>query len=183
MADIQPGEGVIIPSYTLVSAADAYALRRAKIVFVGIRPDTMNIDETLIEEAEIIGEMGTNQSKFFRDQIDKYTWVNVGSSYLPSELNVAYLYAELEVAEEINQNRRASWNGYYQMLKLLEEQGWIELPYILLYPTLAGIEFGRFLGEDRFATKESERLPGLPMLYGLNESDQDKVIEEIKDFY
>lgn len=310
LADIQPGDEVIMPSYTFVSTADAFVLRGAKVVFVDIRPDTMNIDETLIEhaitdktkaivpvhyagvacemdtimdiairhnlcviedaaqgvmstykgralgtigdygcfsfhetknysmgeggalliknedmieEAEIIREKGTNRSKFFRGQIDKYTWVNAGSSYLPSELNAAYLYAELEVAEEINQNRKDSWNRYYQLLKPLAEQGRIELPYIPdecehnghmfyikckdlnersaliaylkereimavfhyipLHSAPAGRKFGRFSGEDRFTTKESERLLRLPMYYGLEMNHQEIIVDLIKDFY
>ena len=310
LADIQPGDEVIMPSYTFVSTADAFVLRGAKVVFVDIRPDTMNIDETLIEdaitdktkaivpvhyagvacemdtimdiairhnlcviedaaqgvmstykgralgtigdygcfsfhetknysmgeggalliknedmieEAEIIREKGTNRSKFFRGQIDKYTWVNAGSSYLPSELNAAYLYAELEVAEEINQNRRDSWNRYYQLLKPLAEQGRIELPYIPkecehnghmfyikckdiiersaliaylkerdimavfhyipLHSAPAGRKFGRFSGEDRFTTKESERLLRLPLYYGLEIDHQEIIVNSIRDFY
>ena len=217
LADIQPGDEVIMPSYTFVSTADAFVLRGAVPVFVDIRPDTMNIDEKLIEaaitektkaivpvhyagvacemdtimdiakrynliviedaaqgimstykgkalgtigdfgafsfhetknysmgeggallirddkyieEAEIIREKGTNRSKFFRGQIDKYTWVNFGSSYLPSDMNAAYLYAQLEMAEEINDHRLALWNRYYELLKPLAEQGCIELPYV-----------------------------------------------------
>lgn len=87
-------------------------------------------NEDMIEPAEIIREKGTNRSKFFRGQIDKYTWVNYGSSYLPSELNAAYLYAELECAEEINKDRLASWEKYYYGLSDLQERGYIELPVI-----------------------------------------------------
>lgn len=217
LCDIKPGDEVIMPSYTFVSTADAFVLRGAKVVFVDIRPDTMNIDETKIEAAitektkaivpvhyagvscemdtimniaknhnlnviedaaqgimstykgkalgtigdygcysfhetknysmgeggallirdfnnvelaEIIREKGTNRAKFFRGQIDKYTWVEAGSSYLPSELNAAYLYAQLEMAETVNQNRLDSWTRYYNLLKPLEEKGKIELPYI-----------------------------------------------------
>lgn len=217
LADIKPGDEVIMPSYTFVSTADAFVLRGATPVFVDIRPDTMNIDEKLIEaaitdktkaivpvhyagvscemdtimdiakrynllviedaaqgvmstykgqalgtigdygcysfhetknysmgeggallikdkanveRAEIVREKGTNRSKFFRGQIDKYTWVDAGSSYLPSELNAAYLYAQLEKAEEINNNRLASWKHYYEELSELMEQGKIELPVI-----------------------------------------------------
>ena len=217
LCDIRPGDEVIMPSYTFVSTADAFVLRGAKAVFVDIRPDTMNIDETLIEDAvtertkaivpvhyagvscemdtimdiakrhnlyvvedaaqgvmskykgqalgtigdigcysfhetknysmgeggaillkdpnmietaEIIREKGTNRSKFFRGQIDKYTWVEAGSSYLPSELNAAYLYAQLLKAEEINNDRMSSWNEYYQALKDLEEEGLVSLPQI-----------------------------------------------------
>ncbi len=217
LCDIQPGDEVIMPSYTFVSTADAFVLRGAKAVFVDIRPDTMNIDEKLIEDAitertkaivpvhyagvscemdtimeiakrhqlyvvedaaqgvmstyknqalgsigdfgcysfhetknfsmgeggalliknpkdveaaEIIREKGTNRSKFFRGQIDKYTWVEAGSSYLPSELNAAYLYAQLEMADEITKKRMAVWNKYYEGLSELEHDRRIELPYI-----------------------------------------------------
>lgn len=217
LCKIQPGDEVIMPSYTFVSTADAFVLRGAKIVFIDIRPDTMNIDETLIEAAitektraiavvhyagvgcemdtimdiakryslyvvedaaqgvnafykgkalgtigdfgcysfhetknysmgeggailiknrdnvemaEIIREKGTNRSKFFRGEIDKYSWVEAGSSYLPSELNAAYLYAQLEAADEINEKRLAAWKQYYSELKDLEENGKIDLPYI-----------------------------------------------------
>ncbi len=217
LAEIQPGDEVIMPSYTFVSTADAFVLRGAVPVFVDIRPDTMNIDENLIEvavtdktkaivpvhyagvacemdkimeiakkynlvviedaaqgimstykgkalgtigdfgcfsfhetknysmgeggallirdekyveDAEIIREKGTNRSKFYRGQIDKYTWVNFGSSYLPSDMNAAYLYAQLEMAEEINDARLACWNRYYENLKPLAEAGYIELPVV-----------------------------------------------------
>ena len=217
LADIKPGDEVILPSYTFVSTADAFVLRGAKAVFVDIRPDTMNIDETLIEDAitektkaivpvhyagvscemdtimdiakchnlavvedaaqaiystyhgkpcgtigdygclsfhetknlsmgeggallirddenieraEIIREKGTNRSKFFRGQIDKYTWVDAGSSYLPSELNASYLWAQFENADKIQNDRMNSWNLYYELLKPLEDAGRIELPKI-----------------------------------------------------
>ncbi len=217
LAGIGEGDEVILPSYTFVSTADAFVLRGAKVVFVDVRPDTMNIDETKIEaaitdktkaivpvhyagvacemdtimeiakkhnlvviedaaqgimstykgralgtigdygcfsfhetknysmgeggallirdaskveEAEIMREKGTNRSKFFRGQIDKYTWVNFGSSYLPSDMNAAYLYAQLEMAEEINDARLTIWNRYYEGLKELEEAGKITLPCI-----------------------------------------------------
>lgn len=217
LSDIQPGDEVIMPSYTFVSTADAFVLRGAVPVFVDIRPDTMNIDENLIEAAitkktkaivpvhyagvacemdtimeiaqlhnlyviedaaqgvmsrykgralgaigdygcfsfhetknysmgeggalliknadmiepaEIIREKGTNRSKFFRGEIDKYTWVNAGSSYLPSELNTAYLYGQLENAQSIMDNRMKSWKLYYELLKPLAEAGVLELPYI-----------------------------------------------------
>ena len=87
-------------------------------------------DPENIEEAEIIREKGTNRSKFFRGQIDKYTWVNAGSSYLPSDLNAAYLYAQLETADTIYEDRMASWNLYYEQLTPLKEAGRIVLPYI-----------------------------------------------------
>ena len=84
----------------------------------------------MIENAEILREKGTNRSKFFRGQIDKYTWVNYGSSYLPSELNAAYLWAELEMADIINEDRLRSWNHYYEGLQYLAENGKIDLPCI-----------------------------------------------------
>jgi dTDP-4-amino-4,6-dideoxygalactose transaminase len=217
LSDIKPGDEVIMPSYTFVSTANAFVLRGAKIIFVDVRPDTMNIDENLIENAitnktkaivpvhyagvscemdtivtlaskynltviedaaqgvmskyknkylgsigdvgcysfhetknyncgeggaillnsnnlieraEIIREKGTNRSKFFRGQIDKYSWVDLGSSYLPSELNAAFLFAQLEAAHEINENRLTSWNQYYKMLTPLSEKGLISLPFI-----------------------------------------------------
>lgn len=217
LADIGEGDEVIMPSYTFVSTADAFVLRGAKAVFVDIRPDTMNIDEKLIEaavtentkaivpvhyagvacemdaimaiaekyhllviedaaqgvmatykgralgsigdfgcysfhetknysmgeggallirdpkyieDAEIFREKGTDRSKYYRGQIDKYTWVNYGSSYLPSDMNAAYLYAQLEMAEEINAARIKIWNTYYEGLKELEEKGKIDLPVV-----------------------------------------------------
>ena len=217
LLDIKPGDEVIMPSFTFVSTADAFALRGAKIVFVDIRPDTMNINEELIEQAvtkktkaivpvhyagvgcemerimeiaekynlsvvedaaqgvmstyngkalgtfgtfgcfsfhetknysmgeggailvnledaieqaEILREKGTNRNRFLRGQVDKYTWVNWGSSYLPSDMNAAYLWAQLEKAEMINNNRLASWNFYYEELKDLQSTGKIDLPYV-----------------------------------------------------
>ena len=217
LADIKPGDEVIMPAYTFVSTADAFVLRGAVPVFVDIRPDTMNIDEKKIEDAitdrtraivpvhyagvacemdtimdiakrhnlmviedaaqgvmafykgkalgtigdfgcysfhetknysmgeggallirdekyvedaEIIREKGTNRSKYFRGQIDKYTWVNYGSSYLPSDMNAAYLYAQLELADEINNKRRANWDHYYESLKPLADTGRISLPVV-----------------------------------------------------
>ncbi len=217
LADIREGDEVIMPSYTFVSTADAFVLRGAVPVFVDIRPDTMNIDETKIEDAitertkaivpvhyagvscemdtimkiaekyhltviedaaqgilstykgkalgtigdygclsfhetknysmgeggalliqdeknveraEIIREKGTNRAKFFRGQIDKYTWVDAGSSYLPGDMNAAYLMAQLDAADEIFEDRMRSWNLYYELLKPLEEKGKIVLPYL-----------------------------------------------------
>lgn len=217
LAEIKAGDEVIMPAYTFVSTADAFVLRGATPVFVDIRPDTMNMDETLIEaaitdktkaivpvhyagvscemdtimalakkyhllviedaaqgimstykgqplgsigdfgcfsfhetknfsmgeggailikdekyieDAEIYREKGTNRSKFFRGQIDKYTWVNFGSSYLPSELNAAYLWAQLEIADKITDARMARWNQYNTLLQPLADKGLIELPYI-----------------------------------------------------
>lgn len=220
LCDIKPGDEVIMPSYTFVSTADAFVLRGAKIVFVDIRPDTMNIDEKLIEaaitdktkaivpvhyagvacemdtimsvakkyglkvvedaaqgvhafykgralgtigdfgcysfhetknyimgeggallfqkdeyleRAEILREKGTDRSKFFRGQVDKYTWVDFGSSYLPSELNAAYLYAQLEQADLIDEKRMAIWDYYNDALKPLEGAGYIERPVVPEY--------------------------------------------------
>lgn len=217
LSDIQPGDEVILPSYTFVSTANAFVLRGAKLVFVDIRPDTMNIDEKLIEDAitdktraivpvhyagvgcemdtimdiakrhnlvvvedaaqgvnafykgralgsigdygcfsfhetknysmgeggailinrpeqiedaEIIREKGTDRSRFFRGQVDKYTWVNIGSSFLPSDINAAYLMAQLEMANEINENRLQSWARYNEGLQDLAQEGVIEFPYI-----------------------------------------------------
>lgn len=310
LADIQPGDEVIMPSYTFVSTADAFVLRGAKAVFVDIRPDTMNIDENLIEEAitertkaivpvhyagvacemdticgiaekyhlsviedaaqgvlstykgrqlgtigdygcysfhetknysmgeggallikdpenieraEIIREKGTNRSKFFRGQIDKYTWMDAGSSYLPSELNAAYLWAQLEVADKILEDRMNSWKEYYRQLQPLKEAGLIELPfvpencthnahmfyiktkgleerqeligylkskgiaavfhYIPLHSSPAGQKYGTFSGEDRYTTKESERLLRLPMYYGLEKKQIDYIVKTVNEFY
>lgn len=217
LADVGPGDEVIMPSYTFVSTANAFVLRGATPVFVDIRPDTMNIDENLIEaavtdktkaivpvhyagvscemdkileiarahdlfviedaaqgimsaykgkplgsigdfgafsfhetknysmgeggallirddkyveEAEILREKGTNRSQFFRGQVDKYRWINYGSSYLPSEMNAAYLWAQLEMADEMNAHRLSLWNRYYELLAPLQERGILDLPVI-----------------------------------------------------
>ncbi len=310
LCDIQPGDEVIMPSFTFVSTADAFVLRGAKVVFVDIRPDTMNIDETLIEaaitektkaivpvhyagvacemdtimdiakrhnlyvvedaaqgvmstykgqalgaigdfgcysfhetknysmgeggallikdaanveKAEIIREKGTDRSKFFRGQIDKYTWVDAGSSYLPSDMNAGYLWAQLEVADEINNSRLAAWNKYYELLKPLADAGKIELPvipegcvhnahmfyikakdlaertalidfmkkndvllvfhYIPLHSAPAGLKYGEFFGEDKYTTKESERLARLPMYYNLDLETVEMICNLIKEFY
>lgn len=310
LADIKPGDEVIMPSYTFVSTANAFVLRGATIVFVDIRPDTMNIDENLIEDAinektkaivpvhyggvacemdtirdiakrhnlvvvedaaqgvmsfykgralgsigdfgcysfhetknysmgeggavlvnheknveraEIIREKGTNRTKFFRGQVDKYTWIDLGSSYLQSELNCAYLYAQIENPDIINNDRLQSWNTYYELLTPLKEKGCIDLPvvpegcvhnahmfyiktkdleerskliaflkengigavfhYIPLHSSPAGQQFGRFHGEDKYTTKESERLLRLPMYYGLEKKDIEYVVSKIKEFY
>lgn len=92
---------------------------------------TININNPqYIERGEILREKGTNRSKFFRGEIDKYSWVDVGSSYLPSELNAAYLYAQLEVADKINEKRLLLWDAYYSGLSELQSEGYLELPYI-----------------------------------------------------
>ena len=180
LCDIKPGDEVIMPSYTFVSTADAFVLKGAKIVFVDIRPDTMNIDEKLIEaavtektkvivpvhyagvacemdtimeiakkynlkvvedaaqgvdayykgKAEILREKGTDRSKFFRGQVDKYRWMDYGSSYLPSELNAAYLYAQLEARNQIFAKRMEIYNYYHKNLAHLAQEGKIEQPYV-----------------------------------------------------
>ena len=310
LAEIKKGDEVIMPSNTFVSTADAFVLRGAKIVFVDIRPDTMNIDENLIEDAitektkaivpvhyagvscdmdkileiakkhnllviedaaqgimskykgkalgtigdfgcysfhetknysmgeggailirdkkyvekaEIIREKGTDRSKFFRGQVDKYTWVDNGSSYLPSELNAAYLWAQLEDASIINNKRLHIWNQYYDGLKKLEDDGFIKLPfipegcvhnahmfyikakdlqersklitflkendiqtvfhYIPLHTAPNGHKVGRFNGEDKYTTKESERLLRLPLHINLKDDEVKYIISKIYEFY
>lgn len=180
-------------------------------------------DPEFIETAEIIREKGTNRSKFFRGQIDKYTWIDFGSSYLPSDINAAYLYAQLEEAENINKDRLNSWNRYYNGLKKLEDEGKIELPYIPsecehnahmfyikskdiaertklieylkenninsvfhyipLHSSPAGKKFGEFFGEDKYTTKESEKLLRLPLYYGLKSEDVDYIVDKIMEYY
>ena len=180
-------------------------------------------DKENIEKAEIIREKGTNRSRFFRGQVDKYTWVDMGSSYLPSELNAAYLFAQLENANLIFSDRMNSWNRYNEGLKVLQEKNKIELPYIPkdckhnahmfyikckdleertklieflkkneinsvfhyipLHSAEAGVKFGRFSGEDKYTTKESERLLRLPLYYGLKSEEVDYIISKIKEFY
>lgn len=310
LSDIKPGDEVIMPSYTFVSTADAFVLRGAVPVFVDIRPDTMNIDETLIEDAitsktkaivpvhyagvgcemdtimdiarrhnltviedaaqaiastykgkalgtfgdfgcysfhetknismgeggalliqnedmiepaEIIREKGTNRAKFFRGQIDKYTWVNYGSSYLPSDMNAAYLWAQLENIDTIQDRRLNVWNRYREGLTELAEREYIEfgvIPeecknnahmfyikvkdldtrtkliknlkengimatfhYVPLHSAPAGRKFGRFNGEDRFTTKESERLIRLPLFYSITDEEVEYIIEKLKAYF
>ncbi len=217
LCGLEPGDEVILPSFTFSSTANAFALVGAKLVFVDIRPDTMNIDETKIEAAitdktrvivpvhyagvacemdtimeiakkynlkvvedaaqgvmstyhgkalgtigdfgcfsfhetknysmgeggavlirdaenneaaEVLREKGTNRSRFLRGQVDKYTWVGYGSSYLPSDMNAAYLLAQLEEAEKINNERLARWNQYNELLSPLEAEGKIEIAHI-----------------------------------------------------
>ncbi len=311
LLDIKDDDEIIMPSYTFVSTANAFVLRGAKIVFVDIRPDTMNIDETKIENAitnktkvivpvhyagvacemdtimdianrhnlfvvedaaqgmmstykgkplgtighfgtfsfhetknytsagegglliindekfvnraEIIREKGTNRSLFFRGMIDKYSWVDLGSSYLMNDMSAAYLWGNIQKADEINQNRLNSWKLYYDGLKELEEKGLITLPtipnnciynahmfyikvkdldtrtklleylkeneiwsvfhYIPLHSAPAGVEFGRFDGEDEFTTTESERVIRLPMYYGLEEKIINKILGVFNEYY
>ena len=310
LCDLQNGDEVILPSYTFSSTATSALLGGGNLVFVDIRPDTMNIDENLIEDAitphtkaivvvhyagvacemdtimqiaqrynlkviedaaqavmstykgkalgtigdfgcysfhetknysmgeggaivindvkynekaEILREKGTNRSKFFRGEIDKYTWVDIGDSYLPSEINAAHLWAQLLQADEINESRKNSWNIYYKELKSLANNGLLQLPhipdgcehnahmfyiklkdldertkfiqflkehgigsvfhYVPLHSSAAGKRFGRFHGEDRYTTKESERLVRLPLYYDMNQKDLEYVIEIIKKFF
>ena len=176
-----------------------------------------------IEKAEIIREKGTNRSRFFRGQVDKYTWVDKGSSYLPSELNAAYLCGQLENANLIYNDRMNSWNKYKELLQELADKNIIELQYIPedckhnahmfyikckdldertklidflkkndisavfhyipLHSAEAGLKFGRFNGEDKYTTRESERLLRLPLYYGLKEKDIEFVVSKIKGFY
>ncbi len=309
LCDLQPGDEVIMPSYTFVSTADAFVLRGAKIVFVDIDPKTMNIDPEKIEEAvtertkvicpvhyagvacdmdpilriaarhglkvvedaaqgvnafykgrplgtigdygcwsfhetknysmgeggallfnndadqeraEIVREKGTDRSKFFRGQIDKYSWVGYGSSYLPSELNAAYLCAQLERFDEINDRRLVIWNYYDESLRPLADAGLIEQPYVPdyaqhnahmyyikakdleartklisylreqgvwtvfhyvpLHSSKAGMQFGRFHGEDVYTTKESERLMRLPLFYNLKEEEMEQVVRSLLNY-
>ncbi|MGE8502069.1 MAG: dTDP-4-amino-4,6-dideoxygalactose transaminase [Pseudomonas sp.] len=311
LINIQPGDEVIMPSYTFVSTANAFVLRGAKIIFVDIRPDTMNIDDKLIEaaittktraivvvhyagvscemdsimaladrhglyviedaaqgmtstykgralgtighlgafsfhetknytsggegglliinderfveRAEVVREKGTNRSQFFRGMVDKYQWVDVGSSYLPSELQAAYLFAQLECATQINEQRLSAWNYYSKQFKQLAERGLVELAtipgdclhnahmfymkvsgldertellnflkqcgilavfhYVPLHTAKAGSAFGCFSGEDRFTTRESERLLRLPMWFGIAEDIQQQVVSAVLEFY
>jgi len=180
-------------------------------------------DQRYVERAEVIREKGTNRSKFWRGQVDKYTWVDCGSSYLPSELNVAFLKGQLDEIENINNLRLDIWNQYYAGLKELEASYKIELPfipegcihnahmfyiktkdinerqqlinflkeneilsvfhYIPLHSAPKGLECARFHGEDKYTTKESERLLRLPLHMHLSTMDVQKVIKKIKEFY
>lgn len=310
LCDLKPGDEVILPSFTFSSTANAFVLAGAKLVFVDIRPDTMNIDEKIIEDAitsrtkavvpvhyagvacemdaildiagrhnlkviedaaqgvmstyknqalgtigdfgcysfhetknysmgeggaivindaryvekaEILREKGTNRAKFFRGQIDKYTWIDFGDSFLPSDINAAYLYAQLKSADEINQNRLRTWEKYRAGLNPLAEDGRIELPfvpeecvhnahmfyikcrnleersrflkkmreldigcvfhYVPLHSAPAGRKFGYFHGEDRYTTKESERLVRLPMYYGMTDKEISTILDAITEFF
>ena len=180
-------------------------------------------DPANIENAEIVREKGTNRSKFFRGQIDKYSWVEAGSSYLPSELNAAYLWGELESADKIYEDRMNTWNYYDNALEKMEKSGKIERPvipdgcvhnahmyyikakdleertrllaylkengisavfhYIPLHSAAAGMKYGRFSGEDKYTTKESERLLRLPLYYGMKQEDREKVVSCVEAFY
>lgn len=311
LLDIQPGDEVIMPSYTFVSTANAFALRGARIVFVDIRPDTLNLDVGLLEaaitsrtralvpvhyagvaceleplmelakayglyvvedaaqglmsqyqnrylgswghlaafsfhetknltsggeggalivnasefqaRAEIIREKGTNRSQFFRGMVDKYSWVDLGSSYLPSELQAAYLWAQLTQAEEITQARLQVWQTYADAFAPLMRSDRVEMPeppadclhnghifylkvrdleersaflaylkqqgvqavfhYVPLHSAPAGKELGHFSGQDKFTTRESERLIRLPLYYGISEVEIRHVIQAVYQFF
>ena len=310
LCNLQPGDEVILPSYTFSSTATAAVLAGAKLVFVDIRPDTMNIDETKIEaaitsrtrviivmhyagvacemdtimdiahrhnlkvvedaaqgvmstykgkalgtigdfgcysfhetknysmgeggalvirdpkdneRAEILREKGTNRSKFFRGQVDKYTWVDFGDSYLPSELNAAHLWAQLQKADEINNDRLATWQYYWDAFQDLARKGKVQLPaipegcvhnahmfylkcrslqertalisflkergilavfhYVPLHSAPAGLKFGRFHGEDVYTTSESDCLVRLPMYYGMDREDTQRVVDGVISFW
>ncbi len=310
LAGIKEGDEVIMPSYTFVSTANAFVLRGAKVVFVDIRPDTMNIDETKIEQAItsktraivpvhyagvgcemdtimdiakrhnlmviedaaqgvmatykgkalgaigdfgnysfhetknysmgeggalllrdetyvddaiIIREKGTNRTLYKLGKVDKYSWIQPGSSYLPSDMNAAYLYAQLQLADEINKDRLDHWNRYYDAFRGMAEKGIIELPYVPsecvhnahmfyikckdfeerkglidylqandilpashyvpLHSSKAGLIYSEFRGEDKYTTKESERLLRLPMYYKLTNDDLDEVVMRVKEYY
>lgn len=311
LLNIQPGDEVIMPSYTFVSTANAFVLRGATIVFVDIRPDTLNLDEngleaaitaktraivvvhyagvgcdmnaimalaqryglfvvedaaqgmmsryqdrplgsighigcfsfhetknytaggeggaTLINDpelsarAEIIREKGTNRSQFFRGQADKYTWRDIGSSYLMAEIQAAYLWGQLEAAQRIHERRVLLWQRYAHAFAPLAASGRVTLPvippacrhnghlfflrlrdeaersafinhmkaadiltvfhYIPLHSSPAGRQFGRFVGDDRHTTRESERLVRLPLFYNLSDADQHTVIHTALSFF
>jgi dTDP-4-amino-4,6-dideoxygalactose transaminase len=220
LLDIQPGDEVIIPSFTFVSTVNAFVIRGARPVFIDVRPDTLNLDESrlealitprtkavvpvhyagigcemdaildiarrhnvavvednahglfgkykgkylgtfgalaaqsfhetknftcgeggallvndpkLVERAEIIREKGTNRSRFFRGQVDKYTWVDMGSSYLPSDILAAFLYAQLEQREKVQTHRQKVWDYYYASLKDWAQAHEVQLPYVPSY--------------------------------------------------
>ncbi len=179
--------------------------------------------EEYVHEAEIIREKGTNRSQYFRGEVDKYSWVDKGSSYLPSELNMAYLLPQLEIAEQINEHRLVLWQTYYRQLSELMEMGKIELPiipkdcihnahmfyikaadleertklisflqdngikavfhYVPLHSSKAGKNFGEFVGEDKYTTKESDRLLRMPMFYALTEDEVTYIVGKVKEFY
>lgn len=304
LSDLKPGDEVIVPSFTFVTTASAFALRGAVPVFVDIRDDTLNLDESkieaaitpktkvivpvhyagvsadmdkineiakkhgllvvedaaqavgskykgkacgtcgdmgcysfhetknvvcgeggalllnreeLIEPAEIVREKGTNRSKFFRGQVDKYTWVELGSSYLPSEMVAAYLYPQLQNITKINGRRMELWKRYNEHFKSYEEKGLIKRPYvpaecehnahmyylrfndietrtrfisylkendvlsvfhyIPLHSSPAGMKYGRVSGELKVTDKVSDTLVRLPLFYGLQDEQFNKVLE------
>lgn len=310
LANTKPGDEIIMPSFTFVSTANAFVLRGGVPVFVDIRPDTLNINEKLIEKAitkktiaiapvhyagvgcemdtimkiakkhkllvledaaqgllakyknkylgtigdmsafsfhetkniisgeggaiainnpkfsdraEIIREKGTNRSKFFRGQVDKYTWVDIGSSYLPGEIVAAFLCAQLEDAKKINKKRIQVWNKYHKAFKHLEEKGLARRPivpaecehnghiyylltndlktrqglieelkkndilsvfhYIPLHSSPAGKKYTRFVGDMSVTDKVSDTLVRLPMFADLKDSEIDRVIKTVNNYF
>lgn len=311
LIDIKPGDEIIMPSYTFVSTANAFVMRGGKAVFVDIRQDTMNIDETKIKSAitektkaivpvhyagvacemdvimriaeeynlfviedaaqgmmakldskplgtighfgaysfhetknytsggegglliindevfenraEIIREKGTNRSQFFRGMIDKYSWVDLGSSYLMNDISAAYLWGNLKQSTKINEFRLKLWQEYYESLEHLQEKQFIDLQnipqkcthnahmfyikvkdlktrsklieylkqnnissafhYVPLHSAPAGKKFGRFEGQDKFTTCESERIIRLPMYFGLDSDSIKKICQSIELFF
>ena len=199
-----------------------YSFHETKNYTMGEGGALLYNDDRYQEKAEILREKGTDRSKFFRGQVDKYRWMDYGSSYLPSELNAAYLYAQLEVCDQIQDKRMEIWNYYHRELEALEKEGKITRPvipegcihnahmyylkvrdmevrtklihylrekgicsvfhYIPLHTAPAGQKFGRFAGEDRYTTKESEKLLRLPMFYNLDMKDVEYVTEQLKSF-
>ena len=309
LLDIKPGDEVIVPSFTFVSTVNAFVLRGAKPVFIDIRPDTLNLNEKLleslitpatraivcvhyagigcemdsilsianrhgvpvvednahglfaryrgrflgtfgclatqsfhetknfscgeggallindpqfIERAEILREKGTDRSRFFRGQVDKYTWVDVGSSYLPSDILAAILYAQFEVQATVQEQRRILWDRYLEGLSVWATARGIGLPHVpgdcdqsyhmfyLLLPSLQarqdlidhlrkrdilsvfhyvplhlsrmGRHFGGFENQCPVTERVSEQLVRLPMYSGLDEPDQQRVLDAIYDF-
>lgn len=309
LIDIKEGDEVIMPSYTFVSTANAFVLRGAKVIFIDVRPDTMNLDASLIEaaitpktraivpvhyagvacemdtilaiaekhdlwviedaaqgvmstykgralgaighigcysfhetknyssggeggailindpklvaRAEIIREKGTNRSQFLHGIVDKYTWQDIGSSFLPSELQAAYLFAQLESASTINEFRLALWNNYYtEFSKLLQPEQLPHIPndlkhnahmfyiklasseerakfisfmksrdivtpfhYIPLHSSPAGMQFGKFIGNDLHTSFKSSRLVRLPLYYNMDIKTQQQVIKCVLEFF
>lgn len=311
LIDIQPGDEVIMPSYTFVSTANAFVMRGAKIIFVDICPDTMNLNADLIESAvtsrtraivpvhyagvgcamdsinqiakqhglwviedaaqgvgalyngkhlgtigdvgtysfhdtknltsggeggllllttseladraAVIRDKGTNRRQFLDGLVDKYTWVQMGGSYLPSELQAAYLLGQLEAIDDINTDRRIIWELYQSAFKQLSIVEHIELQsvpsqcthnghmfyikckdriersrliahlaqnkieatfhYVPLHSSPAGKIYGVFHGEDRYTTKESERILRLPLWYGMDEEVVMYVAHAVERFY
>lgn len=307
---VAPGDEVILPSFTFTSTATAFVRSGARLAFVDVRPDTMNIDpecveravtkrtraiavmdyagvacdfdrigeiarahglllvedaaqallatynrrwcgtladlgcisfhetknihcgeggcllvnhEEMVGRAEIIQEKGTDRSRFLRGEVDKYTWQDSGSSFVLSEISAAFLLAQLEHAKEIISDRCRTWALYHDALAPLARRGTIGVPhvpdtcvhnghiyyiktkdktdrdaliaflkargvqatfhYVPLHSAPAGREFGHFVGEDRWTTRESERLLRLPLFHGMGEEEVARVVAAIKDYY
>ncbi len=310
LVGIQEGDEVILSSFTFSSTATAFALRGARLIFVDIRPDTLNLDENQVAEAvtaqtrailpmhyagvgcemdaimdvarsrsivviedaahgimakyrgrflgtiaplgcfsfhdtknltcgeggalitwddrfnaraEIMREKGTDRAQFFRGQVDKYSWVDLGSSYSPSELNAAFLLGQLGCAEQITTLRLTAWHNYYAQLQALAARERLELPfvpehcqqnahcfyikvkdletrtrllvylrarkimasfhYVPLHSSVAGQKFGRLHGEDKWTTRESERLLRLPLFTGIGTDEVERVCAAVRGFF